>query len=182
MISKKYFKPNNKCICYCTTPELIENYELAIADKEKVWICHHRKEEFYTKKELIELNMYFNVSPDDLVFCRSEKEHHKYPHKGQRHSEEHKKKLSEAHKGLKTGPRSEETKNKISEALKGRSLSEDHKKKLSEVGKLRNFPEEHRKKISDANKGRKWFTNGVINVWDFTCPPGFVPGRTSHKH
>ena len=44
MISKKYFKPNNKRICYCMTPELIENYDLVIADEEKVWICHHRKE------------------------------------------------------------------------------------------------------------------------------------------
>ena len=164
------------------TPELIENYDLAIADKEKVWICHHRKEEFYTSKELIEMGMYYNVSPEDLVFCRNAKEHHKYPHKGEKKSEEHKRKLSEARKGQKTGPRSEETKDKISEALKGRSLSEEHKRKLSEAGKLRNFPEEHRKKISEANKGRKWFTNGITNIWDFTCPEGFVPGRTMHKH
>ena len=172
MISKKYFNPNNKWCCYCMTPELIENYDLAIADKENVWICHHRKEEFYTKKELIELKMYFNVQPEDLVFCRNTKEHRKYPHKGDENT-------VDFNKGKK---RSEETKNKISEALKGRSLSEDHKKKLSEVGKLRNFPEEHRKKISEANKGRKWFTNGIINVWDFTCPSGFEPGRTIRKH
>ena len=182
MISKKYFNSNNKCICYCMTPELIENYDLAIADKENVWICHHRKEEFYTKQELIELGMYFNVSPENLVFCRSEKEHHKYPHKGDKKSEEHKKKLSEAKKGLKTCPHSEKTKNKISEALKGRSFSEEHKKKISESGKGRKVSEETMKKISVANKGRKWFTNGIINVWDFNCPPGFVPGRTIHKH
>lgn len=46
MISKKHFNPNDKWCCYCMTPELIENYNLAIADKEKVWICHHRKEDF----------------------------------------------------------------------------------------------------------------------------------------
>lgn len=34
MISKKYFNPNKKSICYCMTPELIENYDLAIADKK----------------------------------------------------------------------------------------------------------------------------------------------------
>ena len=172
MISKKYFNPNNKWCCYCMTPELIENYDLAIADKQNIWICHHRKEEFYTSKELIELKMYFNVPPEDLVFCRNTKEHRKYPHKGDENT-------IDFHKGKK---RSEETKKNISEALKGRSLSEDHKKKLSEVGKLRNFSEEHRKKISVANKGRKWFTNGIINVWDFNCPPGFIPGRTIHKH
>lgn len=46
MISKKHFNPNDKWCCYCMTSELIENYNLAIADKEKVWICHHRKEDF----------------------------------------------------------------------------------------------------------------------------------------
>ena len=182
MISKKHFNRNHKCICYCMTPELIENYDLAIADKENVWICHHRKEEFYTKKELFEMNIYFNVSPEDLVFCRNEKEHHKYPHKGEKKSEEHKRKLSEARKGQKTGPRSEETKNKISEALKGRSLSEEHKNKLSESIKGKKMSEEAKKKMAEAKKGRKWFTNGVINVTDYDCPPGFVPGRTIHKH
>lgn len=34
MISKKYFNTNLK-YSYCMTPELIENYDLAIADKEK---------------------------------------------------------------------------------------------------------------------------------------------------
>ena len=158
MISKKYFNHNHKYCCYCMTPELIENYDLAIADKEKVWICHHRKEEFYTSEELIEMGMYFNVPPEDLVFCRNKKEHYKYPHKGfenmaeakkgKKFSEEHKKNISESKKGLKTGPHSEETK----------------------------------KKISEANKGRKWFTNGVMSIMDYDCPPGFVPGRTIHKH
>lgn len=107
------------------TPKLIENYNLAIADKEKVWICHHRKEEFYTRQEIIELGMYFNVSPEDLVFCRSEKEHYKYPHKGFES-------ISESKKGK---PRSEETKRKCSEANKGKHLSEERKIKISESKK-----------------------------------------------
>lgn len=136
MISKKYFNSNNKYCCYCMTPELIENYELAIADKEKVWICHHRKEEFYTSKELIEMGMYFNVPPEDLVFCRNEKEHHKYPHKGE---EEAKKKISYANKGRK---HSEESKKKMSDAKigspsprKGKHLSDETKERLSEAHK-----------------------------------------------
>lgn len=160
MISKKF--NSNSRYCYCMTPELIENYDLAIADKEKVWICHHRKEEFYTSKELVEMNMYFNVSPDDLVFCRNEKEHHKYPHKGVEIA-------TECHKGQK---RSEETKKKMSEAKKGKTSWR----------KGKNISEEHKKMISKANKDRKWFTNGIINVFDFTCPQGFVPGLTRHKH
>lgn len=179
MISKKYFNPNDKWCCYCMTPELIENYDLAIADKEKIWICHHRKEEFYTSKELIEMGMYFNVPPEDLVFCRSEKEHHKYPHKGdekvaechrgKKHSEETKIKISESHKG-KPSPR------------KGKHLSEEHKKNISESNKGKKMSEESKKKMAEAKKGRRFFTNGVINITGFDCPPGFVPGRTIHKH
>lgn len=116
MISKKHFN-TYPSICYCMTPELIENYDLAIADKEKVWICHHRKEEFYTKKELVEMGMYFNVPPEDLVFCRNAKEHHKYPHKGDEIA-------SGVHKGkpaLNRGKQhSEETKRKMSESGKGK--------------------------------------------------------------
>ena len=161
------------------TPELIENYDLAIADKQNIWICHHRHEEFYTSKELIELNMYFNVPPEDLVFCRNEEEHHKYPHKGVE-------KVAECHRGKK---RSEETKKNISESKKGKPssrkgkhLSEEHKKNISESSKGKKMSEEAKKKMSEAKKGRKWFTNGIINVTDFTCPPGFWPGRIMHKH
>lgn len=54
--------------CYCRHPELIENYEKAITDKTQVWEVHHRKEEFYSYKELIERGEYFDVPPEDLIF------------------------------------------------------------------------------------------------------------------
>ena len=139
------------------TPELIENYDLAITDKEKTWICHHRKEEFYTSKELIEMGMYFNVPPEDLVFCRNAKEHHKYPHKGR---EESKKKISESKKGK---PRSEETIKKMSESKKGKHCSEETKKKISESlkghtpwNKGKKHSEEAKRKMSEVRKGKHW--------------------------
>lgn len=51
---------------------------------------------------------------------------------------------------------SEETKKKMSEAAEGRSFTEEHKKNLSEgqTGCTKNFTEEHKKNISKALKGK----------------------------
>ena len=79
--------------------------------------------------------------------------------KGCHHTEEAKKRMSEAHKGENNGfygkHHSEETKRKISEKNKGKKLSEETKKKLSEIRKGRKFSEEHKRKISESNKGKK---------------------------
>lgn len=97
-------------------------------------------------------------------------------HLGKKHSEETRRKISEATKG-KQGPH------------KGKHLSEEHRKKLSEVhkgnknalGSCRS--EEHRKKISAAQKGntnvrgKHWYNNGKINIRAKECPKGFIPGK-----
>ena len=74
--------------------------------------------------------------------------------KGKTHSEESRKKMSEAKKNM-----SDETRRKMSEASKGenhpnygKTLSEETKRKLSESHK--NPSEESRKKMSEASKGR----------------------------
>ena len=73
----------SKCLKdFCRNPELVENYDLAIADTENVWICHHRLEEFYTRKELIAMKKYFGRPAEEIVLCKNQKEHFKYPHKG----------------------------------------------------------------------------------------------------
>ena len=54
--------------CFCRSPELIENYDKAIADTTQTWEVHHRKEEFYSQKELKERNEYFDVQPEELIF------------------------------------------------------------------------------------------------------------------
>lgn len=73
------------------------------------------------------------------------------PFYGKKHTEESKKKIGEAHIGIKLKPRTEEYRKKISEALKGRIFTKEWKEKLSlaQKGKKKNkFSEEHKKKIS----------------------------------
>lgn len=78
---------------------------------------------------------------------------------------------------------SEETKRKISEAHKGIKPSDETRKKMSEAGKRRITSELTKLRISKANKGNKstsgqhWYNNGIIQTCAFKCPEGFVQGR-----
>ena len=53
---------------------LIENYHEAIADKEKMWDVHHRREcdengrTLFTGKQLIEMGLYFKRPAAELIF------------------------------------------------------------------------------------------------------------------
>lgn len=76
---------------------------------------------------------------------------------GVRHSEETKKKMSDAHKGKKREDFAIEWRNNLSESLKGRKFSEEHRINLSKamIGKKRKpFTDEHRMKLSIAGKKR----------------------------
>lgn len=42
---KKNGEPSYRC--YCRHPELIENYDKAMADETQIWEVHHRKEELH---------------------------------------------------------------------------------------------------------------------------------------
>ena len=73
------------------------------------------------------------------------------------HSEESKRKMSEAKRG-KTP--SEEHKRKISEANKGKTYSEESKRKMSEARRGKPIiphSEEHKRRISEARRGNKNF-------------------------
>ncbi len=81
------------------------------------------------------------------------------------HSEETKRKMSEAQKGRPGKPLSEETKRKMSETTRGiprKPHSEETKKKISEAHKGKTFShsEETRRKISEANKGQVPWSKG----------------------
>ena len=160
---------------YCKDYENIENYQKALADNFKGWECHHRLETHtpdgirrdadISHKELKALRMYYNRPAEELIFL-TVKEHNAFK-KGRRHSEETKKKMSEAKKNM-----SEETKKKISEAnigeknpMYGKHHTDEAKKKNSEAHKG-----------NTNTKGKRWFNNGKINTMAKECPDGFVPG------
>jgi len=73
---------------------------------------------------------------------------------GYKHTTETRKNLSDMQTGKKRKPHSEETKKKISQANKGRCVSEETRKKLSEIQKGKTLSEETKKKISKIHKGK----------------------------
>ena len=83
---------------------------------------------------------------------------------GHRCSEETRRKLSESHKGIpgywKGKHHSEEHKRKISEAEKGKHISEEHKRKISEAHKGRKFSDKAIRKMSETHKGKTPWNKG----------------------
>ena len=127
---------------YCTEPEKIENYERAKKDNFKGWHCHHRLETHnsdgerrpvdITYKELMALNMYYHRPAEELIFLpRSE---HEAFRKGKPRSAETRRKMK-GNKNALGYHHSEETRKRMSEAHKGKKFTEEHKKKLSAVRK-----------------------------------------------
>lgn len=58
---------------YCREDvSLIENYDKAVADKDVVWECHHRREitpdGLYSRFELYQNGKYFGVPASELIF------------------------------------------------------------------------------------------------------------------
>lgn len=194
---------------YCKDYKNIENYDKAKADNFIGWCIHHRlqtwtsdgerREVGISAEELEALGMYYNRPPEELIFLTIS--HHAALHnRGKHHTEEAKKKISEAKKGKKL---SEEHKKNLSEAHKGKHLSAETRKKLSIASK--NISDETRKKIGAAHKGKpsgmkgkhhseeakrklgaatkgtRWYNNGKINIRTKECPNGFVSGRISRK-
>ena len=149
---------------------LIENYEKAIADSTKTWDCHHRRESITSKKELLEIGEYFNRPAEELIFLTHSEHsalHNTLKFKGK----------TSWNKGV---PHTEETRRKMSEAKKGKTrkpFSEETRRKMSEAHKGKIFTEEHKQKMSKNSTGRSWFNNGIKNVFVKECPEGFVKGR-----
>lgn len=71
---------------------------------------------------------------------------------------------------------SEEGRRSYHEKRLGHEVSEETRAILREKCRGRHHTEEERKKISKKNTGKKWFNNGIENVFRFECPEGFVEG------
>ena len=101
----------------CEDLSLIENYELAVNDHTQMWEIHHRRETIYSRKDLKEIDEYYNRPSTELIFL-TKYEHLRLHRIGKHHSKETKNKLSEANIGE-------------NHPLFGKHHSEDTKKKMS---------------------------------------------------
>ena len=140
---------------YCKDCENIENYDKALKDNFKGWEVHHRKEAEFSRKELITLGMYYNVSSEELIFL-TRAEHNKLHKKDKHHTDETRRKISAALKGKYTGK---------DNPFYGKKHSEEHNRKISEAMKGNTYA-----------KGMHWYNNGKENKYCYECPPGFIPG------
>ena len=141
MINEYYAK--NFC---CEDLSLIENYYKAIADTTQTWECHHRGEILpcgrFSRDDLKKFGLYYKRPASELIFL-TPTAHRRLHFKGVPRgpmSEDHKKALSDAKKGVPIGPIG--------------PMSYAHKKAIGKA--LRGVPkgpmsEEHKKAIGDAN-------------------------------
>ena len=154
MINTRRFYPNTKKQlekCFCTNPKQIENYARAISDDKHMWDCHHRLETRFSDGTLRPKNA--QISKEELIELGM---YYNRP------AEE-----------LIFLTRSEHLKEHQSN--KGTKWTEEQKKKHSEL--LKGKPNVG----GDRIQGKKWFNNGYINVREYDCPPGFLPGRIYFK-
>lgn len=133
----------------CKNYKDIENYNKAVADTKQLWICHHRRENIYTKDELLEIGEYYHRPAEELIFVTVS--YHKWLHynvcKG---CEAYREKISSRNKGCKnpmsnipcTYKMSDDQikawKTSIGNALRGRIQTYEHKMKRAKA---------HQKKI-----------------------------------
>lgn len=147
-------KAKEKC---CEAISQIENFEMAVHDLENMWDCHHRLgiELKKSKKELDELDLYYNRPASELIFL-THSEHAKIHGSLKKHQEKlsHEERSEIARKGWANredrAPWNKGTKGVCKAWNKGKKCPQ-----ISEGKKNYQFTEEHKKHIGDAQRGRK---------------------------
>lgn len=140
----------NKLRLYCRDCiESIENYDKAVADKENLWVCHHRDEirilpsgmvVVRTSDDLIEMGRYWRCPANELIFM-PKKEHMAMHAHYQRVSPEARQKMRLAKLGK-----------PIARKFYSPSMATREKLRVAQTGKR--LSPETRRKISDANLKR----------------------------
>lgn len=195
-------------ICYenikeycCEDISLIENYDIAVNSPDK-YDCHHRLEiqngKEISVKELKELGLYYNRPANELIFITHNEHtamHGKFrcvnkgspANKGKHYFNNGEVEIfaNECPEGFVLGrlPRSKEWSEKISLSRLSNPIPQTEELLL----KLRNshlgnkLTEQSKQKLSKEFQGRKFYNNGIINVFVKECPEGFIPGRIHRK-
>lgn len=151
MIYEDHFRvKKNGQLCakgFCRNPKAIENYGRAISDEKHMWECHHRLETHFSDGTERPRNA--QLSREELIALGTY--YDRPPEELIFLTKSEHRKLHARNIGMHW---TEEQKKKHSELLKGKP----------NVG-------------GDRIQGKKWYTNGFINIRAYTCPPYFRSGR-----
>ena len=121
-------------------------YELIfLTDAEHRKLHMHMSEE--TRRKMSEAKKGHTFSEEHRRKISEANKGEKNPMYGKHHTDDTRKKMSEAHQNI-----SDDTRRKMSESHKGKKFSEETRRKLSESHKGKHLSEEHRRKISEALK------------------------------
>lgn len=154
---------------YCKDIEKVENYELAVNDKNEMWDCHHRLEQVFTREELVRANWYYDRKPQELIFMK----HSEHGLNYDIHIELRRKMTTQGFKGKK---HTDEVKLRIAESNRGKHNHSGANN--PNFGKRHKQTEETCLKKSLANKGKVWWSNGIESRFCFECPgPDYHRGR-----
>lgn len=143
----------------------IKKYGRENFSRQTLIIIESRKEADEYEKQFIEMYRLFGKCQYNIA----DGGHGSNGNRGIPHTEEHKKRISEAQKGKQRHPLTEEHKEKIRQAMLGRKCpwatghahSEASKAKISAAKKGVKFSAEHRAKLSAAAKGRTPWNKGM---------------------
>ena len=130
----------------CEDISVIENYNNAITDKTQSWDCHHRLETHNSDGEL----RLESLTVEELKALNM---YYNRP------ASELIFLTSSEHISMHGSVRTTEFRKNISNKLKGFKHSSNSKKK-----------------IADNKRGKHFYTNGVVNIFDYECPEGFRKG------